>query len=62
MPLVGLLTYVVSRYNHYGLKDAVLAAVGLKKYKSNPTIKILQALTILAPLGLAVWIIQSCPA
>ncbi len=61
-PMVILLTYIVSRHNRFGLKDAILAAVGMKKFDRTLAINALHALTILLPLGLTVWIIQSCPA
>lgn len=60
-PMAAVLTFIVARHNSFGLKDALLAAVGIKKFNRSPLINILTALTIILPLGLAVWIIQSCP-
>ena len=59
--MAAVTTVVVARHNSFGLKDALLAAVGIKKFNRSPLINILTALTLLVPLGLAVWIIQSCP-
>ena len=61
-PMAAVLTFIVARHNNFGLKDALLAAVGIKKCNRSPLINVLTALTLLLPLGLAVWIIQSCPA
>lgn len=55
------LTVIIARHNGFGLKDALRAAVGIKKANRSPLINILTALTLLVPMGLAVWIIQSCP-
>jgi hypothetical protein len=59
-PMAAVLTFVVARHNHFGLKDALLAAVGMKKFDRTFLINVLQAVTLLLPLGLALWIIQSC--
>lgn len=61
-PMAALLTIIIARHNRFGLKDALLAAVSIKKFDRTLSINVLHALTILLPLGLAVWIIQSCPA
>lgn len=60
-PMAVVLTIIIARHNSFGLKDALLAAVGIRKFNRSPLINILTALTLAVPLGLAVWIIQSCP-
>ena len=60
-PVAAVLTVIIARHNSFGLKDALLAAVGIKKFNRSPMINMLTALTLLVPLGLAVWIVQSCP-
>ena len=59
--MAAVLTFIVARHNNFGLKDALLATVGIKKFDRSLLINILTALTLLLPLGLAVWIMQSCP-
>ena len=61
-PMAALLTVIIARHNRFGLKDALLAAVGMKKFDRTLAINVLHVLTISLPVGLAVWIIQSCPA
>jgi len=60
--MMALVTLMVARHNHFGLKDALLAAVGMKKFDRTFLINLLLAATLVLPLGLAVWLIQSCPA
>jgi len=50
-------SYVVARYNNFGIKDAALAAVGLKKFERNSIIYVLIGATIIVPLGM---FIASC--
>ena len=44
--------YVVAKFNNYGMKDAALAAVGLKKVKRNLMIYVLLGATTTVPLGI----------
>ena len=53
-PMAALLTVIIARHNHFDLKDALLAAVGMKKFDRTLAINVPHALTILLPLGLAV--------
>lgn len=59
--MVVVLTVIIARQYSFGLKDALFAAVGIKRFNRSPLISILTALTLLIPLGLAAWITQSCP-
>ena len=45
-------SYVVARYNNFGIKDALLVAVGLRKFKRNSMIYGLISATIAVPLGM----------
>lgn len=60
-PGVLLLTYLIARYNQFGLKDALLASVGVKKFQRNLLINLVQVVTLIGSLGFAIWIIQTCP-
>ena len=60
-PCAFLLTYLVARHNQFGLKDAMLASVGAKKFQRTVLINLVQAVTLLGSLGFAIWIIQTCP-
>lgn len=53
--------YFIARYNAFGLKDALRAAVGLKPFRRTPLINLGIVVTLLGPLSLAVWIVQTCP-
>jgi hypothetical protein len=61
-PGMFLLTYLIAKHNQFGLKEAVLASVGVKKFQRTLLISIVQAATVLGSLGFAVWIIQTCPS
>ena len=60
-PMAALLTVIIARHNRFGPKDALFAAVGMKKFDRTMAINVVHVLTISLPVGLAVWIIQSCP-
>ncbi|MBB5514922.1 hypothetical protein FHS89_000928 [Rubricella aquisinus] len=60
-PGTFLLIYLVAKHNQFGLKEAVLALVGVKKFQRTLLINTVLAATLLGSLGLAVWIIQTCP-
>lgn len=55
-------TYVVAKHNGFGIKDAFLAAIGVKKFEKNWPISLLIAATILVPLGASYWVITTCGA
>ncbi len=59
---VFLLTYLVAKHNQFGPKDAVLALVGVKKFQRTLLINVVQAATLFGSLGVAAWILQSCPS
>lgn len=59
-PLTVFVIILIARHNRFGLKDTLLAAVGVKKFDRSPAINILSVVTLLLSLGLAVWIIQNC--
>lgn len=52
--MVIVVTVIIARHNSFGLKDALLAAAGIKKFNRSPLINILIALTLAVPLGLAI--------
>lgn len=60
-PGMALLTYLVAEHNNYGLKSALLAAIGMKKFQRTLLINLVFVGTILGSTALAVWIIQTCP-
>ena len=61
-PGVFLLTYLVARHNKFGLRDALLASAGIKKFQRTLLINLVQAVTLLGSLGFASWIIHNCPS
>lgn len=52
--------YVVAKNNQFGIKGAILAAIGVKKSDRSFLINILSATTILVPLGCVYWVITTC--
>ena len=60
-PMAVLTVVAIARHNRFGLKNAMLAIPGLKPFERSTKINILQAGTLLLPLGLALWIIDTCP-
>ena len=57
---VILLTYLVAKHNNLGLKDSLLAAVGLRKINRTKLINIVHVATLLAPLALVMWQMKLC--
>lgn len=51
----------IARHNRLGLKDTLLAMIGMKKIDRTPLIIVLYVLSILLPVGLMARIIQTCP-
>ncbi len=59
----ALLTcYLVAKHNDFGLRQTFLAAVGARNYQRSPLINLALAATLLGSVGLAAWIIQTCPS
>lgn len=56
------IAYLIAKHNQFGLKDALLAAVGLKKFHRTLLINLVSFATLIGTLGFAVWIIQTCPS
>lgn len=54
------LIFRVAKRNGFGLKEAVLAAVGLKKFERNLAINVLLVVTLLLPLTMWLWLIVEC--
>ena len=50
-PMVIVLAVIIARHNSFGLKDALLAAVGIKKFNRSPLINILTASYSGCPIG-----------
>ena len=55
-----LITYLIAKHNSFGLKDALLAAVGLKKFNRSLLINFVSFVAMAGTLGFAAWILQNC--
>ena len=51
----------VARHNGFGFRDTLKAAVGLRPFRRNGLINLLNAAVLIVPVGLLVWVAQSCP-
>lgn len=56
----GALTIVVARHNAFTLKQSVMAALGLLRYRRTLLINLLHAATLIIPLGLWAWSAVNC--
>ncbi len=56
----GALTIVVARYNTFTLKQSIMAALGLLRFRRTLLINLLHAATLIIPLGLWVWLSDNC--
>lgn len=55
------LMIAVARHNGFGVKDTLKAAIGLRPFRRNALINLLNAAVLIVPVGLLVWVAQSCP-
>ena len=59
-PMVAVSLLMVARHNRFGLKNTLLALVGLKKFKRTVLINIFLVVTMVLPVGFGLWLVQSC--
>jgi hypothetical protein len=54
------LTFLLAKRNGFGLKDAILVMIGLRKAERSPFIVVLHVAVLLVPLALWLWLIEGC--
>ena len=57
---IVIFTLLVAKHNKLGLKEALLATVGMRKFGRTVLINLVHAGSIAIPLVLVLWRISSC--
>lgn len=55
-----LLTFLIAKRNGFGIRQALLAMIGRRKFKRSALIAALHVAILLVPLGLWMWLLGRC--